>query len=337
MTTPTHSEATVQATTQSQDIGELSFTDYQRVRRGEIEASSVQPKSAPAPEKSVEQKQFENSDASETESEVEVDSDESEAETDEVEAKEKPKKKSGIQRRIDKLNAAKAAAQQEAEYWKREALKTATAPKHDAQESQKPEVEAKTAQVDGKPNPDSFDTYVEYVEALTEWKIEQRDKAKSADAEKSKLETDQKKAIEAYAAREKAFKEKTKDYDDVLEAVDDIVASPALVKELVESENSAELVYALAKDRAEFERINALPPQALARALGRLEAKIASQPSKASDEEKKPEPKKLTNAPKPIEPVGSGKGHVAKSIDDPNLSFAEYEKLRRDQMKRARG
>jgi hypothetical protein len=88
----------------------------------------VEPKgetpSAPVVPETTEQKEPAKSDIAETE-EVET---ESKDDAEELEAsgddKDKPKKKGGFQRRIDKLNAAKADAQREAEYWKQEALKS---------------------------------------------------------------------------------------------------------------------------------------------------------------------------------------------------------------------
>src|SRR5206468_5111195 len=93
----------------------------------------------------------------------------------------KPKKKGGFQRRIDKLNAAKAAAQQEADYWKRLALeKGAGEPKKDQVDSKAP---ATAQSNEGKPNPDNFDTHAEYVEALTDWKTEQNFKKRAQQSE----------------------------------------------------------------------------------------------------------------------------------------------------------
>jgi len=87
----------------------------------------------------------------------------------------------------------------------------------------------------------------------------------------------------------------------------------------------------LAKDKAEFDRINSLNPIAAAKEFGKIESKISAN----SSEEKKPEPKKITKAPQPIVPVGSKGGSASKSIDDPNISQKEYERLRREQMRSA--
>jgi hypothetical protein len=283
----------------------------------------------------AEQKTSEDSEISETQAKEETDTDDAEGDESEEsgeaadadeEAKEgKPKRKSGWQRRIDKLNARERAAQKEAEYWKRRALEGAGETQKDAPKDEKPKQDAQ-----GKPKPDQYETHEEYVEALTDWKLEQRDKAREAKARETELQTAQQKLAQAHIERVQAFAKKVDDFEEVVEAASDIVVSPALREAVLQSDNSAELIYELAKNRAEFERINALSPLAAARALGAFESRIAASKAK---EEQKPEPKKQTLTPKPIAPVGGGKGAVAKSIDDPSLTQAEYEALRRKQMK----
>jgi hypothetical protein len=302
--------------------GALSFADYEKFRRGDLKLDGDATKSAPESKPTQEQKVAANSESAESEEDEIDESDESDKDADDSD-KSKPKKKSGYQRRIDKLNARHKAAQDELEYWKSQALKTGQ-----AEPKQEQKVDRKA---DGKPNPESFETHSEYVEALTDWKLDQKEASRRAEEEKSKVLSEQEKLYKAHLEREKSFIDKTDDYADVLEDVNYLQdATPALQQLIVSSDNGPEIMYELAKNKAEYERINKLPPLALARELGRLESKIIS---KASDD-KKPEPKKLTSAPKPIDPVSKGKGTVAKSIDDPSLSFTDYVRLRREQMKR---
>ena len=266
-----------------------------------------------------EQNEVAESDAAETETEEKDDAEESESDEDEGKAddseKNKPKKKGGFQRRIDKLNFRIAERERELEYWRGKA----TTPAGEKTEK----VETKPV-VDGKPNPDSFETHAEYIEALTDWKIEQKEKAAKEQDQKTKLQTEQQNLLEAHSERVKSFAKQTKDFDDVIAEVDDVIASAVVQELIVSSDNGPALMYELAKNRAEFERINKLPPLAAARELGRLESKLS--------EEKKPEPKKIPKAPKPLEPVGKGSsGSVTKSPE--NMSQSEYEAWRREQMR----
>lgn len=314
-------------------------TESEKPKAKTASPSKDMTESAPEGESHLEQNESGESDTQETEvEESETDSaseegaddaPESEDGKDETE-KDKPRKKGGFQRRIDKLNAAKAAAQQEAEYWRRLALeKSAGDPKTSA-----PKVEGtKPSDSEAKPKPDDFETHAEYVEALTDWKVDQKDKTRQAEAQKSKLEAERASVVKSYNERKEAFVAQTPDFDDVIEAVDGIRVSPAVSQIILESENGPLLAYELAKDPEEFERICNLPPLACAREMGKFESKLAAKASEA----KLPETKKITKAPKPIAPVtAGGKGSVSKSLTDPNLSQSDYEKLRREQMKKRR-
>lgn len=293
--------------------------------------------SLPEAKQAAEQKQSTVSVTEENEAEAkqdEISKDESDEDDSDEDAeskdaeKDKPKKKSGSQRRKERAERAEAEvarARAEADHWRALALKGAG--------ESKPEPKAETAKAAdevGKPNPETFETHAEYVEALTDWKIEQREKARAAESRKAQLETEQQTLVKSHLERVKSFKESTDDFDDVVSGVDDVLISPTVRELILTSENSPALMYELAKNREEYERINKLPPLAAARAMGLIEAKL----SKAS-KEAKPEPKKLTSAPKPIEPVGSKGGPVEKSIHDvaAHGSQAEYEAIRRKQLK----
>lgn len=279
---------------------------------------------APAVEQSTEVAETaEVSDPSDTEANVDL--------GDEVEAgividsgTDPGKKKGGFQRRINKLNSRYAEKERETEYWKQQALKGAGA-KVETQVEAKP-----AAVVEGKPSSDKFDTHAEYVEALTDWKLDQKLKDRDSKLENSRIESEQQRVARQYNERAKVFAEKTSDFKDVLEEVDDVPLSPALRDMFLSSENGPELAYELAKNRVEFERVSKLSPLAAAREIGKLEARIA-RPAAESKEIK------TTKAPAPIVPVGgSGKGAVTKLISDPGLSQSEYESLRREQQKKRR-
>jgi hypothetical protein len=302
-----------------------------QVRSNEAPAPEVKPQ-AEAPKeahKSAPESPSEHKSATESEP-VEAEAKEDHEEESEGESQadgsegDKPKKKGGFQRRIDKLNSRISERERELDYWKQLALKDKQAePKKETQ------VERPKTEAEGKPDAGNFDTHAEYVEALTEWKIEQREKAREQQAQQSKLKDQQQQAVKSHQDRVKTFAESVKDFQDTLEQVDDVQVSPVVQELIISSENGPELMYELAKNREGFERINKLPPLAAARALGRIESKLASHDSQ-------PEIKKTTKAPKPIGPVGTGgKGSgTSRNLDDPSISQAEYERLRREQLKR---
>lgn len=281
-----------------------------------------------AEQKSEEQGSTETEAKEENESEESAEADESESDESENEEGERPKKKSGAQRRREIRERAERAEAELARLHRvmeDMALKGAGEPKPE-------KAEAPKAEAQGKPNPDDFDTHAEYVEALTDWKTEQKFKERESKAEKAKLQTEQERLIQAHSERVKSFADKTEDFQDVIEAVDDVRVSPTIQELIVTSENGPELMYELAKNRAEFERICKLGPLAAAREIGRIESKLQA------SEAKKPEATKITKAPKPPTPVSGGaSGSGYRSLEDVAArgSQAEYEAFRRKQMKQA--
>ena len=234
--------------------------------------------------------------------------------------KDKPKKKGGFQRRIDKLNSRIAERDRELEYLRKMAVNTAR-----PAEAEKT-VETKMEATDGKPNPDTFDTHAEYVEAVAEWKFDQKQKQLTQEQQRVARETEYTKTLQAYSEREKSFEAIHGDYREVLESVDTIPLTVTVKETIVTSDVGPALAYELAKNPKELERIVALGnSNAAARELGKIEARLES---KATE---KQEPKKTTKAPEPISPVGSKGASVEKSIFDPEISQRDYERLRAKQ------
>lgn len=281
-----------------------------------------EPKSAPSP--TEDESETEESDPSGNAD----DADEGDAESDdEPESKdEKPRKRNGFKRRIDKLTTRLTDREREIEYWKAQALKSQS-PKQDVETERRTESKA---DVQGRPNPDHFDSHDDFVEALTDWKLEQRERERETKQRETQLKTEHQQQVDSHTARLKTFAKNHKDFEDVLSDVDDIPMSVTVQQVILSSDNGPELMYELAKNPDEYARICKLPAIAAARELGKFEARL----SREADE--KPETKeiKTTKAPKPLSPVGSKSGAVTKSIFDPNLSQGDYERLRMEQMKR---
>lgn len=260
----------------------------------------------------------EETDDGDGEGEEEVTAEEAETE----EPLEKPaKKKNGFKKRIDKLNQKLSVKEQETEYWKQEALKGQGAAKNNqTQEAQK------KVETEGKPKATDFDTHDEYVEALTDWKIEAKEKATEAKQRQTQALTEAQKQGQAFQEKIGEFKKTTKDFDEVLEEVSDLRASPGLLEVIIRSKIGPQLMYELAKDRAELERINQLDVLDAAKEIGKIEVRL-SKPESPSTE------KKQSKAPAPITPIGgSGSARAAKSIYDPNISQRDFERMRQKQM-----
>lgn len=220
---------------------------------------------------------------------------------------EKPAKKGGFQRRIDKLTRKNAEL---------ERLLAENAGK--PAETAKP---AESATPAGEPQAKDYDTYEAYVKALTIYELDARDQAK-ADAERKKaLDAKATEVANTWQTRAEETRKQYADFDDVMEAGEDLPITPVMRDFLIDSEHGPELAYTLAKTPAEVERIAKLAPLAAARELTKLELALA--PKTAS----KPKPR-VTNAPEPIRPVSRTSAAAKtplKDVDD----FSEYERRRR--------
>lgn len=176
------------------------------------------------------------------------------------------------------------------------------------------EVNQPKEEVQGKPTPDQFQDYETYLEALADYKADQKFAEltqKQKDAERqSKYQSEVERQNERKADMIQTGERKYDDFEEVVGSAKAEISEPAFLA-ILEAENSADIVYHLAKNPAEAERIAALSPYAQAKEIGKLEDKLTNKPTK------------LSNAPPPTTPV-KGANSIVKSIED--MSIAEYEK-----------
>ena len=311
--------ATQETTTETVQLSltdeNISQADWDSLRDGKtVEVE----KSAPVA-KAAKSETVDESDTSETDDEGDEES------SDEESLEARPKKKSGTQRRIEKLVKQRAKAEEEREYWRQEALKS----QGKTQEPPKVEVKATT---EGKPSADTFETHEDYILALAEWKADEKIKAAKDQERQEKLKAEQETRTTAFQGKVQEFKKAHDDFDDVITDVDDIPMSLAVSQAILDSEDGPALMYELAKKPEEYARICALPALAAARAIGRFEAGLAK-----SSEEKKPEVKtKTTKAPPPARPVSATSANGKKTLHEvaESGSQAEYDRMRAEQEKR---
>lgn len=182
----------------------------------------------------------------------------------------------------------------------------------------------------GKPTPEQFKTTEEYVEAVAEWKADQKITERLAANQKVEREARQRQAQEESAATyretEEAVRAKYDDFDEVAYNPR-LPISDAMAQTIQLSEQGAELIYHLGKNPQEAARIFNLPPFLQAKELGKLEAKLASAPPA----------KPLSSAPEPINPVGGKGSHPVVDTTDPRsdkLSTAEWMKAEEARLKK---
>ena len=226
----------------------------------------------------------------------------------------KPKSKGGFQKRIDKLTSEKYDLQRKVEEYE---AKLKTLPP--------PQPEAKTQE--GKPQPETFKTYEEYVDALADWKIEQ----KMAALQRQEIETAQKEHAKAvFSAHEQRVaeaQERYTDWDDVRKNLDteEYQVPEAAFFAIPEQENSADVLYYLAQNPDECAELRDLSPVAAASRIGRISAMLAK-------EEPAPAPKPVTKAPPPVKHVGGSSSKSAVPLDQ--MDMASFRRARMAQLKR---
>lgn len=141
-----------------------------------------------------------------------------------------------------------------------------------------------------------------------------------AELRKHQSETERQKEDQQFQDRLSTGQEKHKDVN-LSEIAGDptLPVSEAMADELRASENPADLLVYLHKNRSEAQRLFNLPPRQLSREIARLEVQM-SKPAEAPA---------VSSAPEPIEPVGDGGSGSISYRDD--MSVADYERWAKQQ------
>lgn len=238
---------------------------------------------------------------------IEAETVETESEQPEVEAKEAEKEHDesslpeGVKKRIDKVTRQKYEAIAESNRLKAELeqLKAQFAPKQEA------------------PDISQFDTMDDYVEALTEYKLQQ--KAQSAQSQQAKQTQEQAIAQDWVAKVDKA-RSVAPDFDEVFSNVADVPFAQVALDAVAQHPKGAEIAYILGKDPSEAYRIAALAPYQQLMAIGEVAARANL-----------PKPKTVSTAPAPVKPVSGGASNSAQPAD-----IDEWVKWRNNQIRQKR-
>ena len=241
-------------------------------------------------------------------------------------AEQKPKK-ARFQKRIDRLTKRASEAERRAQEAERKLQEYNKGGKGEPKDE---------TPVGEEPDPNDFDDYNEYLDALSDWKAGDKSDKRNDDKKGDDKKGDKDKQPdvdpdfeEALTDVQEAFEEtrsKHKDFDDVVGAKDLAITSD-MVKAMADSDDPGEIAYYLGKHKEDARRIAGLSSFQQAKEIGKLEARLSAQPNKQPS-------KKVTNAPDPIEPVGGNASSKKKDVRD--MSFDEYEQTRNAQ-ERSRG
>ena len=241
---------------------------------------------------------------------------ESESSTDDVQ-EEKPQPK-GVQKRLNELTA----------NWREEQRRARALEEQNAELLRKvlagdksPESSAPAQPADAEPAPESFQTYEEYIKAVGKWSARQELKAEREQAQQREKMLQDNARLVQHLGREQKFAATVPDYDEVVRNPS-LSITQTMLDEAMEMDDGPQVLYALGQNPAEAARIAELTsPRAVSRELGRFAARAAM-----------PQPRRQTNAPAPIEPIGGGVAQP--SVDPEQLDGDAWLKWRYQQLGR---
>lgn len=197
---------------------------------------------------------------------------------------------------------------------------------------------AETKSAAGRPNPDDYEDFDDYTEALTEWKANEIVEKRFSEREaKENSEREDREAEERGKALDASFaeaREKYPDFDEVALS-EDVQYSQAMIDAMNASDSFTDIAYFLGNNLKIAGKIAHLDPVSAALQIGYIESQIASANNeKTEDTEEKPKPeKKATKAPDPPAIVSGGTTVVEKTLDEVSHNPAAYRNLRHKQKK----
>lgn len=226
--------------------------------------------------------------------------------TPQVTAQEEPKETpEWAKKRFSELTEKRKKAENEAEYWRQEAIKHAPKPVESA---------APVADPNKEPDPNDFTDYGEYVKATADHRINQ--KVREIDFQNQIIT--KKRNFEKSVTE---FKKTATDFDSVV-MVPELPITGVMVEAMMDSDKGPEIAYFFGKNPEEARRISTLSPLAAVREIGRLEMKLSASPT----------PRNVTQAPEPIIPI-DGANANASGKDPKDMTMEEYAASREEALK----
>ena len=169
------------------------------------------------------------------------------------------------------------------------------------------QVPEKVEPLKAKPIEDAFETHAEFVEALTDWKVDERVTVQAEARAKQEAQNRQ----EDFFAVIDSGVETYPDFNEVarkLPADGGPTITAPMLEAMTEADNPVDIAYWLGQNVGESRRIASMTPLAAAREIGKLEAGLMGKG--------KPLPQKIkTNPVTPIKPL-VGKTVVEKDLSD---------------------
>ena len=202
-----------------------------------------------------------------------------------------PDDSKNVAKRIGKLSKKLSEKEQEIEYWRQQAMaaKTETAP-----------VEVEPVEHSGKPQAGDFATNEDFIEALTEWKIEQREAAIEATRRANDIKN-------AYFERVESFKQTAPDFAIAVGEIQDVIGKDSnMVDFIIDSDVGPAIAYHLANNESELNRIMAMTPVRRIAALSKIESEFSTRRAANKTAQQASAPAaRLTNNTGSVVPAGN--------------------------------
>jgi hypothetical protein len=294
------------------------------IEEAPAEQQQEQAVKAPAPPKTVEP------DEAEEETEEEGDGEEKEGEEEPA----KPKRTGGFQRKIERLV-------RENEYLTRRFHELAQQQRQQPPPQQPEGPRLRVALDDkygdgGRPRQDQFDSYDEYLDKLTDWKLATALQQEHTAQQQRHQAAQQQERLTGWQQRVGQFKSEAPDFEDVLESVDHINLTPVLQQAIMGDALGPKLAYELARRPEDFARIASLDPVGALTALGEFKARLEPAKTAAPQQQHQNGVKPVSRAPNPIRPVGQG-ASGGSTVPPDQMPLGDYIRWRERSLKAARG
>lgn len=217
----------------------------------------------------------------------------------------------GVQKRIDRLTQEKYRLRAELDVLRQQ------------QQPQASQQRQQTEQAAQAPKLEQYASIEEYLDALADHKAAQKTdkffREREAKESASKQQSEQARLHEGFTKQTEQARQAYDDFDDVVDNPD-LPISPAMAEAIMRSQNGADVAYYLGKNPDEAIRLANLDPFSAAVEIGRIAATVV-----------RPQARKASNAPAPIQPVGNR----ATPVQDPEkMSADEWLKWRNSQIKK---
>lgn len=234
---------------------------------------------------------------------------------------------------IKKLTARAKTAEERAAVLEKELEEARKAKPAEVKESVAEEPQKEEVKEDPEPTQDQFDTYEKWIKAQTRWEIRQEMREQAEKDAKAEEEAAAKQVVTNYNAEVAKFKEETDDWDEVVGKTE-IQIQVGVQNALMELARP-DVVYFIAKHPEVAKDLWEMSPAKAIAEVGRIAAKLEA-PAKEeppSTVRKGPDKLPVTSAPPPIKGLSGHSTKSAVSLDDPDISYADWRKMRDEQAK----